>query len=708
LGRSVFSWNYQPGDKVGVALEGISFEPTQDRNSTYKVMWALPKNLCHPESFLGDWASVPAITPNPAPAITQVRACLSANIDATTTTLPVRDCTTGGALNLESWLDQNGYGAAGVGPNWPTDIVRIGGSASTDIGSGLTVTNTPTPTITLAVRDTGVVHLAGTEILGNTITNAETYTRKTAESAGGNQLLVTDTHSGTITIVDQTGNTSYTITDSDTPVENSYTRDFDMQTQDLNECLEGNLTSPAEGNADEKIKVSLTSTPDLPMNDPAGINSDYLEIKATLQNVENTDYLQYDWEVFSSDVANPENWDPVLKPQLVESTQTSGLGIKTLKFKLALNPTPKYLKVRLLVTEKIDTLTRKGSGSLVIPINTSAERIYAYNTTLDQVYGVDAQGVGHYFARDAEICQNNATTAEEKERNAICPVLKNEVIGLEYRGGSANTQYLWTLNDVPLNYSSCYFRECEINNGNQAYSQSNVAYFPILGDVGTAYTIGLSVIDTTSGEKKNFIRTFQVENPSTRIYSADQYAQALLLGWYIGLNNQEYQDFSETKYRAVPGTTVNLLAQRSPFNFPITNNKTQWFVDGQPTNITGNNLSFPVNKPVGSFYTVSFNTLYTQSADKKRLMYEHFGVMPNQFFEIQLTHTIDITMTDSLPGVVVAKGPTSTSGKVLAAVFSGAPAYISFLLRIVLTTLLLLFGSWIFLSFFPVTHKNDG
>jgi hypothetical protein len=367
----------------------------------------------------------------------------------------------------------------------------------------------------------------------------------------------------------------------------------------------------------------------------------------------------------------------------------------------------KYLKVRLLVTEQNDTMTRKGSGSIVIPINNSGERIFVYNTTLDQVYGVDAQGVGHYFTRDSEICQNFAATAEEKERNAICPVLKNEVIGLEYRGGSANTQYQWTLNDAPLKYSTCYFRECEINNGNQVYSQSNVAYFPVLGDVGSTYTVGLSVIDSTSGEKRNFIRTFQVENPSTRIYSADQYAQALLLGWYIGLDNQEYEDFSKTKYLAVPGTTVNLLAQRSPFNFPITNSKTQWFVDGQQTNITGNNLSFPVNKPIGGIYTVSFNTLYAQSADKKRLMYEHFGIMPNEFFEVQVSHAIEIKMTDSLPGVVVTEAPKSPTEKILAAIFSGAPAYVSFLLRIVLTTLLLLSGSWIILSFFPVQNKHE-
>jgi hypothetical protein len=46
LGQSSFSWNYEPGDKLGVAVEGISSIPTKYTDSSMQIMWALPKNKC--------------------------------------------------------------------------------------------------------------------------------------------------------------------------------------------------------------------------------------------------------------------------------------------------------------------------------------------------------------------------------------------------------------------------------------------------------------------------------------------------------------------------------------------------------------------------------------------------------------------------------------------------------------------------------------
>ncbi len=46
LGINTFTWNYSPGDKVGVAIEGSSMIPTKHDDSTMMIMWALPKNKC--------------------------------------------------------------------------------------------------------------------------------------------------------------------------------------------------------------------------------------------------------------------------------------------------------------------------------------------------------------------------------------------------------------------------------------------------------------------------------------------------------------------------------------------------------------------------------------------------------------------------------------------------------------------------------------
>lgn len=46
LGTDNFTWNYQPGDKLGVAVEGTSMVPTKYSDSSSMVMWAFPKNKC--------------------------------------------------------------------------------------------------------------------------------------------------------------------------------------------------------------------------------------------------------------------------------------------------------------------------------------------------------------------------------------------------------------------------------------------------------------------------------------------------------------------------------------------------------------------------------------------------------------------------------------------------------------------------------------
>lgn len=46
LGQESFTWNYIQGDKVGVAVEGVSMIPTKHDDSSNMIMWAFSKNNC--------------------------------------------------------------------------------------------------------------------------------------------------------------------------------------------------------------------------------------------------------------------------------------------------------------------------------------------------------------------------------------------------------------------------------------------------------------------------------------------------------------------------------------------------------------------------------------------------------------------------------------------------------------------------------------
>ncbi len=68
VGRGIlnFSWNYQVGDKVGVAVEGTSQIPTKHDEHSKMIMWALPKNDCpvtgkgvYSKYIKGYWVEIP-------------------------------------------------------------------------------------------------------------------------------------------------------------------------------------------------------------------------------------------------------------------------------------------------------------------------------------------------------------------------------------------------------------------------------------------------------------------------------------------------------------------------------------------------------------------------------------------------------------------------------------------------------------------------
>lgn len=71
LGASKYRWIYDVGDKVGVAVEGISMYNTKHDDSTNMVMWALPKDDCdvtgkssYTETIKGYSVEIPTSTTN--------------------------------------------------------------------------------------------------------------------------------------------------------------------------------------------------------------------------------------------------------------------------------------------------------------------------------------------------------------------------------------------------------------------------------------------------------------------------------------------------------------------------------------------------------------------------------------------------------------------------------------------------------------------
>lgn len=80
LGQTEFTWNYEVGDKVGVAVEGVSMIPTKHDNRSYAIMWALPKNDCPIENASSYTKTVRGYDVRIPTTTTNINNCLERNL----------------------------------------------------------------------------------------------------------------------------------------------------------------------------------------------------------------------------------------------------------------------------------------------------------------------------------------------------------------------------------------------------------------------------------------------------------------------------------------------------------------------------------------------------------------------------------------------------------------------------------------------------
>lgn len=469
--------------------------------------------------------------------------------------------------------------------------------------------------------------------------------------------------------------------------------------KDINDCLPDNLVDPKEGGQSSKLDIALSYTPDNPINDASGAGEgDELTLHAALSGSNDHTYLKYAWEIYTADDMNPADWGaPVLKSALPGVSQTSGLGLDTLKFKLNFfNPVPKFLKAKVNVSENISAgVSNTGFAEVIIPLNSAANKIHVFPAVVSPAQ-VLALG-------QPERC----ATGLDK---ALCPVVQNEVVGVQLDNpGRTFTNFVWTVNGEilkPINYPSggaCLSGECLPANG----AGTNIAFFNVLQEKGTRYNISVTA-DNVDGKKITVTKAFEVNDPAIKIVSSNVSAvQPVLLGNYVDLNNVSWPDYSDSDLETTPGSVITLM--------PILNNpfvqNFVWYIDGVPmtadnlplfgatVDAANGTLTFPANKQLGDNYAVSIQALYAQDTNTKKFLNQTAGVQLDEFYESTIGDSVNIQLVNALSGTPTAKA--GGNQQLLASLFTGLPAYLNFLFRIVLTTLLILAVSWVVMAISP-------
>lgn len=675
LGKTSFSWTYQTGDQVGVAVEGVSIDATAYADSSYRIMWALPKNSCDVS------LNTPEDTHNTSTATTYgseaggLGAALPNKIVTTTTT--------------------DVHYAEGSYTITKTDPTSDPSQKNADVGMSITQTTTTTTITQKYYKITGNLTGACTGATDTDHTSCDT------NGDGYNDTAYYDnTSSPTVS------------TAGPTTIANKETINI-KSADDLNQCLEDNLIDPAQGNSNQKLEVDLSYMPESPVNDLSdnGANSDTLIINSSILNAENKDFVNYDWQIALGDSIGTDNWQELTKSQLTDQagvTQTSGLGLRNLSLKLNFQksflsdlglPTTDtfYLKAILNATENADGgLKKKGIGTVIIPIHLSSTKIRVFATQV-------SDGLDMSLDQSRERCYTGMDSV-------VCPVAKDEIVGIKTDFDPNKYNLLWTLDGTPLPFTGkCTSDICD---GGGNYSNEN--FFPVTAETGTKYTVTLEADDKDTGEKTTLTKIFQVADPTLSIASADETTcKPILLGNYVDLDNKLWPDYSTDSFEALQGSTVKL---KPAFNTSI--NDYAWLIDSTP--VTADNaaqlgvtlnsdgtISFPANKQLGDSYSIGISSLYTQPNDVKKALNKYWGVSLGDFYEKQVGTDINIKVTDVLTDASGNITGSVVRQKVLASIFSEIPSYVNFLFRVILTIALILFATGILFSFFPKQQEEN-
>lgn len=647
LGATTFTWNYIEGDKIGVVVEGVSHEGTQTEDASYRTMWAAPNGLCK-------------------------------NIDVSTSIDDNYPITT--TKNISTTADSPIVGQT-------TTVDEITYKEISYSGSWATIK-------TYVVERTRITTPATGAIISEEMVDPNSI-----DSATGAERIVSS-----ITDASYTSET-FELDKDDFSIEKG---DI-AKVSDLDDCLYDNLVTPSEmGAQSNRLDVSLFYSPLSPINDttdpdtyddPSLSTGDTVTLTASIPNSKNADYVKYEWHVYMSDDADPAGWGSVLtKEEIPDSTQTMGLGLNTFKFKMNFNTSKKYLIVKVIAKENVgDDLYREGNDVVIIPVLSSDKQITAYNAVIED-------GSLNLSLSSNPICT-------EKAGPIVCPVLKNQIIGMRVEKGNLS-DFMWTIDNKPFNFKECFFDGCDPE------LQNETAYFPIIKDPGETYTIGLTAIDQQNGDKVSLTRVFKVVDPKIDIVCEEKTCEPVLLGKYIDTTGKTFEDFSKLNYWALANSPIKLKGDlgyfsASPENFA-------WNIDGNAI-ASSDNYAYPAAsidadgiltlspldaegeqiKNAGESYNITLSTLYYPDNLTKQALQKHWSVSYNQFYEKTASDDIIITLYDSNP--ITGEG---SNKKIFASAYSSAPAYLAFLLRIVLTISLILFVSRLVFSFSPKSRED--
>ncbi len=489
---------------------------------------------------------------------------------------------------------------------------------------------------------------------------------------------------------------------------------------DLNKCIERNLVDPTEGGQATNLEVSVSATPESPINDEStDATGDMLTAQASLSNASNNlSNILFDWEVEISSTPRFPGTNITKDLQKYELLgNNKGTALDTLRLKLDMQKSGAqtyggqplssyltggvgYLRLTAKASESFKSGTvRKGKSDIVVKFTSSGKKISVYKVI--GLPGSDASTTRVKLDESTKICEGNPADPNNKDNldRSTCRVITNEIIGLKV-DPTGLSNFNWTINGATLNCSSS-----TVSNDCSAGEQNHVNFFPVTGKVGDTYTVTVSATDLSSTAKTDQVvtltRTFHVVDPELTIKSLNTSAWAKLLGQYQDISGQSCSggicpEYSDTVFEGFAGESLAFTGEFMP-NFLASRATRQWTVDGAYIAESGNGIAFSALKTAPDVYNIGLSASVVQPVEIRRALSDIWGVSQLDSPEIHFATSAQVELRE--PGF--AQGTLQGSKKYLAAIASYIPASVMFTFRIALSIMLILFTAHVLFVLLP-------
>lgn len=489
-----------------------------------------------------------------------------------------------------------------------------------------------------------------------------------------------------------------------------YSVPFSTAEANLNDCLERNLVDPVEGGQPTRMEVSVSADPENPVNDESGdMAGDVVTAYATVSNGAGTEGALFDWTVSIANNIQFDNsgsgrrsnniTDELKEEKLLNFTRGNGLSSISLPMNM---PTTwenglrladyvnsdgiGYIRFAVTVSENFATdVARKGRGDVVVKFQTIRDRIGAYRATAEPT------SLELSFQNSDEICDDNLF------RRAICPVVKNEIVGLKV-GSSGFTDYRWTVNGRPLLCSDKLSSQCSDE------ASTNVTFLPIFGETDDTFTVSVDAMDVISGKRATLSRIFRIVDPTVEIVSADtSQTWPKFLGQYKDASGRLYSDLSRNIFQAFGSGRLRLEAS---FNPPFLQRGAVgvWTVNGEVvTENADGEIDLPIDSTSGSsIYNVAFKASTIQSPEIRQALQTHWNISVFDSGEEYFSKSVQVEIVEGEDDEVIVTGFLPGS-KAFAGLASYIPASVLFTIKAFFSMALILLLSGFMMALVPET-----